>query len=69
MGASVKLGTNARGFRGVGRLAGLGYCRRLVFRSRSAEDSTPTEVAWDSREFKRILADRCFTGGVEDQQF
>jgi hypothetical protein len=66
MGASVKLGTNARGFRGVGRLAGLGYCRRLVFRSRSAEDSTPTEVAWDSREFKRILADRCFTGGVED---
>src|ERR1700683_4931799 len=34
-GASKKRGTSARGFRGVGRLAGLGYCRELVFRSRA----------------------------------
>src|SRR5262245_54169699 len=33
LGASRKRGTKARGFRGVGRLAGLGYCRELVFRS------------------------------------
>lgn len=34
-GASKKRGTSARGFRGVGRLAGLGYCRELIFRSRA----------------------------------
>src|SRR5262245_29882441 len=28
-GASQKRGSRARGFRGVGRLAGLGYCREL----------------------------------------
>ena len=33
-GASVKRGTNARGFRGVGRLSGLAYCQELIFRSR-----------------------------------
>ena len=35
-GASKKRGTGARGFRGVGRLAGIGYCQELVFRSRVA---------------------------------
>ena len=30
-GASEKRGTGARGFRGVGRLAGLGYVQQLVF--------------------------------------
>src|ERR1700719_1950079 len=38
LGASTKRGTSARGFRGVGRLAGLGYCQELIFRSRSASD-------------------------------
>jgi len=33
LGASRKRGHKARGFRGVGRLAGLGYCQELVFRS------------------------------------
>src|SRR2546425_688919 len=34
-GASIKRGTKARGFRGVGRLAGMGYCQELIFRSRA----------------------------------
>jgi len=34
-GASRKRGRAARGFRGVGRLAGLGYCQELVFRNSS----------------------------------
>jgi hypothetical protein len=32
LGASAKRGTSARGFRGVGRLAGLGYCQELPHR-------------------------------------
>src|SRR5258708_776162 len=35
LGASAKRGGTARGFRGVGRLAGLGYAQRLIFRSRT----------------------------------
>jgi hypothetical protein len=31
LGASTQRGTAARGFRGVGRLAGLGYCQELIF--------------------------------------
>jgi molecular chaperone HtpG len=36
IGASPKCGKARRGFRGVGRLSGLGYCQELVFRSRAA---------------------------------
>src|SRR5579883_2718575 len=35
IGASRKRGSMARGFRGIGRLVGLGYAQELVFRSRS----------------------------------
>jgi len=45
-GASAKRGTNARGFRGVGRLSGLGYCQELLFRSRSAGESKVIELHW-----------------------
>ena len=31
IGNSKKDRTNSRGFRGIGRLAGLGYCNQLVF--------------------------------------
>ena len=45
LGASGKRGTNARGFRGVGRLAGLGYSQELIFRSRSIGDELISEHA------------------------
>src|SRR3546814_16824618 len=38
IGGSRKRGTDARGFRGIGRLAGLAYCRQLLFRTRPAGD-------------------------------
>jgi HSP90 family molecular chaperone len=49
-GASAKRGTNARGFRGVGRLSGLAYCQELVFRSRSAGEELVSELRWDCRK-------------------
>ena len=54
-GASVKRGTDARGFRGVGRLAGLGYVQTLVFRSRTAGDTRVMEATWDMHAVKRML--------------
>lgn len=55
LGASGKRGTTARGFRGVGRLAGLGYAQELVFRSRSVGDDMVGELTWDCRKLKSLL--------------
>lgn len=63
-GGSKKRGTKARGFRGVGRLAGLGYCQSLIFRSRTSEDEDVREITWDSRKFKSILQDRNYDGDL-----
>jgi hypothetical protein len=54
-GASKKRGRGARGFRGVGRLAGLGYCQELVFRSRTSGESKVSEIRWDCRKLKTML--------------
>jgi molecular chaperone HtpG len=55
LGASTKRGTDARGFRGVGRLAGLGYAQELIFRSRSASSEQISEMRWDCRKLKAAL--------------
>lgn len=54
-GASKKRGRGARGFRGVGRLAGIGYCQELVFRSRTHGENKVSELRWDCRKLKTIL--------------
>jgi len=55
LGASRKRGTQARGFRGVGRLAGLGYCQELIFRSRVPSERLVSEMRWDCRLLKSAL--------------
>jgi hypothetical protein len=65
-GASLKRGTTARGFRGVGRLAGIGYCQELVFRSRAAGARGVSELRWDCRKIKAILRDAAFHGDLTD---
>jgi molecular chaperone HtpG len=55
LGGSRKRGTGFRGFRGVGRLAGLAFCQELLFRSRQAGETTVHEVRWDSREIRALL--------------
>lgn len=66
LGGSQKRGTSARGFRGVGRLAGLGYCQELIFRSRAAGDRVARELRWDCRKLKKLLSDHSYEGGVND---
>jgi Histidine kinase-, DNA gyrase B-, and HSP90-like ATPase len=55
LGASIKRGTLARGFRGVGRLAGIGYCQELIFRSRASSAEPVVEMRWDCRNIKTML--------------
>lgn len=65
LGGSAKRGTGARGFRGVGRLAGLAYAQKLIFRSRSHADEPVTEIAWDCRLLRSGLKDAAPLGLAE----
>ncbi|MGI8907410.1 MAG: ATP-binding protein [Candidatus Sumerlaeaceae bacterium] len=59
IGASKKRGSAARGFRGVGRLAGLGYCKELLMRSRSLGDNHVSEIRWDCIRLTELLRESC----------
>jgi len=55
LGASKKRGSSLRGFRGVGRLSGLGYCQELVFRARAVGERRVCELFWDGKKLKDLL--------------
>jgi Histidine kinase-, DNA gyrase B-, and HSP90-like ATPase len=55
IGGSVKRGTKLRGFRGVGRLAGLAFCQELIFRTRANGGQQIHELRWDTRKARSLL--------------
>ena len=56
IGGSSKRGTGARGFRGVGRLSGLAYCKELVFRTKAAGDPIESVLTWDAIALRSGIA-------------
>jgi hypothetical protein len=66
LGASDKRGKAARGFRGIGRLAGLAYGQELVFRSRVPGETLVSEMRWDCRKLKAALRSNDFDGDLTD---
>ncbi len=48
IGRSRKFSTSQRGFRGIGRLGGLGYCDRVVFETKVHDSPIITKVEWSS---------------------
>ncbi len=64
LGASGKRGTDARGFRGVGRLAALGYAQAVSFRTRANGESHFTEVRWDCKKLKTSLLSLEYKGDL-----
>jgi len=64
-GASNKRGTRARGFRGVGRLAGLGYCQELIFRAKAADETHISELRWDGRKLKSLIRSEQYSDNLE----
>lgn len=66
IGASQKRGKQLRGFRGVGRLSGLGFCQELIFRSRAEGDSKVSEIRWDGRTLREKMRDQDFNGGLAE---
>lgn len=64
IGGSNKRGTNLRGFRGVGRLSGLGYCQKLIFRGRLNSNEDITELTWDGRILRQKYRDQTYTASL-----
>jgi hypothetical protein len=55
IGVSTKLQNVNRGFRGIGRLGGLGYCDAVQFETRSKGERQVTTVVWHANELKSVL--------------
>lgn len=56
VGGSRKRGTAARGFRGVGRLSGLAYCRQIEFVTKAKGDDRISRVVWDCRKLRELVS-------------
>lgn len=56
-GDSPKRKQKARGFRGIGRLAGLAYCKELIFRTKTADELFVNELKWDCMKLRTLLLD------------
>lgn len=55
IGNSTKLHTVNRGFRGIGRLGGLSYCKRLSFCTTSHGEDVKTVVTFDCERLRQLL--------------
>ena len=55
IGNSSKLHTENRGFRGIGRLGGLSYCKKLSFCTTSKGEDIKTIVTFDCELLKSLL--------------
>lgn len=55
IGNSKKSRMIARGFRGIGRLAGLSYCEKLTFRTSVKGETTASVIEFDALRLKEML--------------
>jgi len=51
-----EIGKN-KGFRGIGRLCGLAYCKEVVFSSSVKGENTISEMRCDAKEMRRLLSE------------
>ena len=59
IGNSQKDLKKSRGFRGIGRLSGLGYCDKLIFTTSFTGESEKSIVTFDSKKLKELLIPGC----------
>ena len=55
---STKKRGEDKGFRGIGRLGGLGYCSKLIFETSFYGESVKSVMTWDAELLKFIINDR-----------
>ena len=55
IGGSLKTGTTARGFRGIGRLGGIAFCDKITFATSSPGQNIVSKQIWDCIKLREIL--------------
>lgn len=55
---STKKRGEDKGFRGIGRLGGLGYCSKLIFETSFYGEPVKSVMTWDAEFLKNIINDR-----------
>lgn len=58
IGDSQKDRKSNKGFRGIGRLGGLGYCQTVRFETSFQDEAVQTTLEWDAHAMHKILADK-----------
>jgi hypothetical protein len=56
IGASTKSHTSEAGFRGIGRLAGIGFTEKVTFTTKSKDEATETIVEFDSALMRELMS-------------
>lgn len=62
IGSSDKLGESFRGFRGIGRLGGLGYCDEMLFRTKAIGEGKVSVQRWDAAALREHMRSRSRDG-------
>lgn len=55
-----------KGFRGIGRLGGIGYCDKLMFITSSYNEDIETTLIFDAKLCRELLYDKNFTFSAEE---
>ncbi len=55
---STKDRSKNKGFRGIGRLGGLGYCDKLIFETSFKGEDVKSYLIWDAQKLKAIINNR-----------
>src|SRR5690606_21427207 len=55
---SQKDNTKRKGFRGIGRLGGLGYCDKLIFETSYKGEDKKSKMSLDAQLLKKIIENR-----------
>lgn len=55
IGSSGKLGTQQRGFRGIGRLGGIAFAKKVIFRTTAIGESVVSTQEWDCEDLRKLL--------------
>ena len=58
IGDSQKDRKTDKGFRGIGRLGGLGYCQKVRFETSARGETVKTILEWDARRLHEVLSDK-----------
>jgi molecular chaperone HtpG len=66
IGKSNKLSTISRGFRGIGRLGGIGYCDELRFKTKASGESIYTESVWNTKRLREIISNSSLSKNTTD---